>query len=277
MGSALDDPLFRLETGAGLTRALLYHDVVPEGAYDTSGFVSPDANIYKFPVSEFERHLDAIAARHPETAVRVESALIQPDCLILTFDDGGASALPTADILERRGHAGHFFITTGYIGTPGFLARGQIAELARRGHVIGSHSCSHPALMARLPASEIEREWRQSIDTLSGIVGSEVTAASVPGGSYRRAVAAAAARAGIRMLFTSEPTSAIYRVDGCAVLGRYSIQRGTSSELAAALAAGDPLPRYRQAVYWNFKKVLKWAGGTAWIAFRRAVLAKRSS
>jgi len=43
-------------------------------------------------------------------------------------------------LLEARGFSGHFFVTANFIGTRGFVGRGDIRELARRGHVVGSHS-----------------------------------------------------------------------------------------------------------------------------------------
>jgi peptidoglycan/xylan/chitin deacetylase (PgdA/CDA1 family) len=248
-----------------MTRALLYHDVVPAGDYASSGFQSPDANIYKFTIAEFEQHLTRIRERAPQN-------------MLLTFDDGGVSAIrATADIIERFGHKGHFFITTDYIGTTGFMSVAEISELARRGHIIGSHSCSHPALMSRCQAQQLDHEWRDSVARLSDILGAQVATASVPGGSYSNAVGRSAAAAKITTLFTSEPTSSVGAIDTCTLIGRFSVQRGTTPEIAAALAAGDLMPALRQAAYWNFKKILKRAGGTAWIEFRKAVLAKRST
>lgn len=256
--------------------ALLYHDVVPEGGFAASGFVSPDANIYKFTTAEFALYLAAIQARNVKPAVSAFHALHERDAFLLTFDDGGVGAIQwTADMIEPFGHIGHFFITTDYIGMPGFMSRAEIAELARRGHVIGSHSCSHPMLMSRCSASQLDREWRESVAKLSDILGAPVTVASVPGGSYSRAVGSAAANAGIRTLFTSEPTSKISRVGECALIGRYSVQHGTSTETAAALAAGDLLRRLQLSAYWNFKKGIKRIGGNAWLEFRKAVLARR--
>jgi hypothetical protein len=51
-------------------------------------------------------------------------------------------------------------------------------------------------------------------------------------------VAAAAARAGIRELFTSEPVTAIAKVDECLVLGRFAIQRGLPEHWLRSLVAG---------------------------------------
>src|SRR5204863_366926 len=60
--------------------------------------------------------------------------------VVLTFDDGGRSALAIGDTLAARGWRGHFFIVTGLIGSRAFLAPQQIRYLRGCGHVIGSHS-----------------------------------------------------------------------------------------------------------------------------------------
>lgn len=261
-----------------MIRTLLYHDVVRQGCLEASGFVSPDANIYKFTTVEFATYLAAIKARGVKQAVSVLDALQVMDAFLLTFDDGGVSAIQwTADIIESFGHVGHFFITTDFIGASGFMSPSEIAQLSRRGHVIGSHSCSHPALMSSCSKAQLDHEWRDSVAKLSDILGAAVTVASVPGGSYSHTVGKSAADAGIGVLFTSEPTSSISRLGGCTLVGRYSVQRGTSAETASALAAGDLWPRVQLSAYWNFKKILKLIGGKSWLAFRRAVLARRST
>ena len=40
--------------------ALMYHDVVPAGAEDTSGFPGRDAALYKVTPELFDTHLEAI-------------------------------------------------------------------------------------------------------------------------------------------------------------------------------------------------------------------------
>ena len=82
-------------------------------------------------------------------------------------------------------------------------------------------------------------EWRNSRRTLSDILGEDVTVASVPGGYYSNTVALAASAAGIRVLFTSEPTTRCYFVDDCLVIGRYCLRTGTPPATAARLACGD--------------------------------------
>jgi peptidoglycan/xylan/chitin deacetylase (PgdA/CDA1 family) len=257
--------------------ALMYHDVVEPGRYESSGFPAPDAQIYKLEREEFGRHLEAIGkvlGGRPVEAIERARTWAAERPLFLTFDDGGASACTIAGMLEERGWPGHFFVTTDRIGQPGFLSDAQIAALRRRGHVIGTHSCSHPRL-SRLEWPELLREWKSSIQRLAEITGDAVRTGSVPGGYYSRAVAAAAAAAGLEVLFTSQPTARVRRVDGCLVLGRYGIQRGMSAQRAADFAAGRLGPRWRQALYWQVKAAAKAAGGPAYDRFRQIVLSRR--
>lgn len=241
----------------------MYHDVVPDGCFEVSGFQTPGADIYKLDVTEFRGHLQIIGAN------------AAPESVLITLDDGGSGALQAAAILEESGYAGHFFVTTDRIGSPGFLTEDQIRALRRRGHFLGSHSCSHPPRMSRITPAEMDREWRDSIRALESILDEPVKTASVPGGFYSREVAASAARAGIETLFTSEPVTSVRSVDGCAVLGRFTVRRGVSGRWLAALVSGRLHPRLQQYLAWNGKKLLKTLGGEVWLAARARILPGR--
>jgi peptidoglycan/xylan/chitin deacetylase (PgdA/CDA1 family) len=260
--------------------SLLYHDVVEPGQFASSGFPQGDANIYKLERSQFELHLQKIAQtpKHANVALLDRaSANIGSDALLFTFDDGGASALLSATLLEQQGWRGHFFVTTDYIGKPGFLGEAQIRELHQRGHVIGSHSCSHPPRMSHCPPAQLSREWKESARVLSDILGRDLLVASVPGGYYSRRVAEAAASSGIEVLFNSEPGTDITHVNGCMVLGRYSIQQGVSADTVARIASGERLPRLRQYLLWNSKKIAKRLGGNYYISLRKSLLRNAGS
>jgi peptidoglycan/xylan/chitin deacetylase (PgdA/CDA1 family) len=260
--------------------SLLYHDVVEPGRFEASGFRGPDADVYKLTTGEFRRHLSALAKALRSAPRRVwelgadrESGLP----VLLTFDDGGASAfLVVAPLLAELGWRAHFFVTTDYIGQPGFLSAEEIRALSRLGHVLGSHSASHPPAMSRCTAQQLAQEWTRSTETLGAILGQPVAAASVPAGFYSRAVAEAAARAGIRFLFTSEPVVRAWTVGGCLALGRFGLQQGVTPERAAALVSGRMAPRLGSYAFWNAKKLVKAAGGEHWLRLRLWLLARRS-
>lgn len=250
---------------------LEYHDVVAGEDYDTSGFPGAAAASYKLTERSFDAHLGALAAARArvacvDTVSSTESGAIP---VFLTFDDGGSSALGgTSRLLARYGWTGYFLVTTSRIGTPGFLDAAQIRAVHDAGHVIGSHSCTHPMRFSALDRGAMFREWKESRDALEQILGVPVTVASVPGGYFRRIAAETAAEAGIRTLFTSEPVAHSRTVGGCQVIGRCSIRRATTPQEAAALATGTMGPRARQWVVWNSKKAVKAVGGRAYLSVR---------
>jgi hypothetical protein len=104
-----------------------------------------------------------------------------------------------------------------------------------------------------------------------------VTVASVPGGYYAKAVASAAAEAGIRVLFTSEPTTSERIVDGCRVVGRYSVRRHTPAGAVGAIAAGDRRYRWQQSMAWATTKAAKKMMGKWYLPLRTVLLAPRTS
>ena len=257
--------------------ALMYHDIVTAGDEDTSGFPGRDAALYKVTPETFAAHLNALAALAdppyiPGIPPTGPICPTRPTCPRDHLRRWGMSALTAAEHLERHSRIGHFFVTTNYIGTRGFLAEGEIRELARRGHVIGSHSCSHPLRMGHCSWPQLLDEWSRSCAILSGIVDDDVRVASVPGGDFAPQVAEAAARAGIMQLFTSEPTGEARYAFGLTIIGRFAIQRGTTADTAAALASGQWLPCARQAALWNAKKMSKRIGGERYLQIRKLLL-----
>ncbi len=240
------------------TRALMYHDVVAGEDWESSGFPGPWSQYYKFNEAEFDQHLRAISGAWRGAAPAGGEP--RDGALQITFDDGGVGARPAAAALEALGWRGYFFITTGRIGTAGFLDAAGLRELAAAGHCIGSHSVTHPTRMATLSPAELREEWKRSTETLAEILGQPAPVASVPGGYYSTEVARAAAEAGIRWLYNSEPVETVDEVDGCRILGRYAIHRGHTAGDAAAYAAGQSWICWRTRFWWDSKKLIKRAG-----------------
>lgn len=252
--------------------SLGYHDVADEARVARSS-ARPGIVLYTLNREDFRSHLCSIQQQDTSIGtIRRYRQWEREVPVFLTFDDGAVDAYAyVADELEKHNWRGHFFITTNWIGQPDFLSCRQIRELHDRGHVVGSHSCSHPARMSHLETAELVREWAHSCSILSQVLEERVRVASVPDGYYSPKVGQAAAAVGIEVLFTSEPTVNTSVLDGCLILGRYCIRRHTSPAVAGAIAAGRVWPRLQQTVLWGAKKPIKALAGESYFTIRRYI------
>jgi peptidoglycan/xylan/chitin deacetylase (PgdA/CDA1 family) len=254
--------------------SLCYHDVTD----GSNGALQGYRALYKLDREDFRKHMQSIQDREQKVAVRSIDRFQEWKGEVpafLTFDDGELGSYTcVAPELEVHDWRGHFFITTDWIGRPGFMDRGQIRELHQRGHVIGSHSCTHPSRMSKLGRDELMKEWTESCAILSEILEEKVRVASVPDGYYSREVGKAAAAAGIEVLFTSEATATASVLDGCLILGRYFIQIHTSPAISGAIAAGRIWPRLRQTLLLELKRPVKALTGETYFAIRRYLISQ---
>ena len=232
-----------------------------------SGFQSPGADRYKLPVGQFDQHLANLASL---------SSPALP--FSLTFDDGGESFYTLiADRLDRLDWRAHCFVPTDFIDRPGFLTRRHIRELDARGHHIGAHSASHPARISACSADVLRREWTESVSVLQDILGRAVRLASVPGGYYSTAVAEAAAEAGIRTLFTSEPVTHYSVVGPCTIVGRFAIRHFNAPTLSARLVRTAPWTRWAMWTDWNLKALCKPVLGPAYRCVADWLMAQKTT
>lgn len=245
--------------------ALCYHDVTPAGV-EPGGFPGTAAATYKLALSRFEEHLKAVACSRKHT----------PFEIVWTFDDGGSGSLYTADALEQAGYRGSFFITSGLIGKPGFITAAQIADLHTRGHIIGSHGATHRGRMNRMAENLVHREWSESVQTLSEIIQAPVETASVPSGFYGPLVAKTAREAGIRCIFTQQPTTRPAQAFGCEILGRFTMRSWTPLARVASLARGGMWPRFEDAALWRARQIAKTLGGSVYSDLRKTFFERRS-
>jgi peptidoglycan/xylan/chitin deacetylase (PgdA/CDA1 family) len=194
--------------------------------------------------------------------------------VLLTFDDGGRSALSeTAPMLERRGWRGHFFVTTDRIGASGFLERDDIISLHEAGHVVGSHACTHRPLPP-LDDADLRREWSESKAILEDLLGAPVTVASVPTGRYSRRVGLAAAEAGYEHLFTIEPWLEPRPLGSLLQHGRFSVYARTSERRITALCSLSRPTLLWMSGGWYARKAAKAVLGPVYDPLRRRVLAR---
>jgi peptidoglycan/xylan/chitin deacetylase (PgdA/CDA1 family) len=244
--------------------SLLFHDVYRRSPSE-SGFQGTVADRYKVPVAEFDAALaalDDVCAAQDEA---VHCPAIPPASgVLVTVDDGGSSYYDlTADRLEARGRRGCCFVSTAMIGRPGFLNASQIRDLDRRGHLIGSHSVSHPTRFSACSREQMINEWVASRRTLEDLLGHPIDVASLPGGYLSTAVEQSADAARLRVLFTSEPTARIRRRGACQLVGRYTVRRGRP-EFLRQIVSPVPIARWREWLVWNGKKVIKPVLGPAY-------------
>jgi peptidoglycan/xylan/chitin deacetylase (PgdA/CDA1 family) len=255
---------------------LMYHDLIgPDGS--RGGFDGAGAAVYAVTAAEFGRQMDRIDERLGTPPLRAGPGSLDGSggAWMVTFDDGGASATIAGDELARRGWVGHFFVVTARVGEPGFLGWEEIRELAAQGHVIGSHSHTHPARIAECSPEQLRDEWEASTATLRAELDLPVWTASVPGGYYSDEVGRAAAAAGVTTLFTSEPTRAVGRLDGCALVGRFAVREATPTAAVVAAAAGASRQWLGQRLGWSSRRLAKRLAGRRYEQLRAYLLRRR--
>jgi peptidoglycan/xylan/chitin deacetylase (PgdA/CDA1 family) len=207
-------------------------------------------------LSKFGEHLDKIATSPVVPSLITDLDFASPGrYLLLTFDDGGKSALYVSDELCKRGWKAHFFIITGLIGNRTFLDMNGIKYLKSCGHVIGSHSHTHPDIFTDQPLEKMIEEWNVSCDILSQSLGSSCVSASVPGGDVSAAVLRSADLAGIRYLFTSDPALTPQKEGSCWVVGRACLKAGASVKVVEALIQFQGWKR--ELMLWRAKVLIK--------------------
>ena len=256
----------------------MYHDTFANGDMSSSGRCGFGPDLYKVDVARFRTQMRELHERYGERTANVFTSAGKKCPLFVTFDDGGVSAYTqAAAILEEFGISGHFFVTTQCIGRTGFVTEQQIRELDERGHVIGSHSDSHPDIITELSDEQVLNEGKVSTDRLQEILGKPIEVASIPGGEYSKQVVRAASEAGIRFLFTSEPVTRTWTIDDCLAIGRFTILQHTADDAVVSLASDSPTRcQQRQAGSWYAKKVVKKICGPFYLIIREKLLSSRS-
>lgn len=230
---------------------LMYHDVYKTDPAE-SGFRRERDYPYKVSLDVFERQVAAISDYCKEHNLAKES-------VVFTFDDGGCSFYHIiADVLEKYGYVGHFYVTTQYIETVGFMKPNEIKELQERGHIVGSHAHTHEHLY-KLSPEQVKEEWNQSVGILSKILGHQVTEASIPNGDTSDVVLKYCYECGLKDIYTSRPTTKKVSYRDMNLYGRYVVLCDTSDEYLLSIISSS-LTRQKLALKWGIiycvKKIL---------------------
>ena len=187
--------------------ALTFHDVLQDGREPSA----KGDKFYRITAGELERLLSQLRKLGYQSvgsrqfrAWQQGSGTLPERTVVLTFDDGHASHFEVvASLLKRYRFSGTFFVTTGYVGKPGYMTWEQLRKLAFLGMEVGSHGATHRPL-THLSRDEVRQELIASREALSKALGVPVQALAAPGGFWNKAVADAAQEAGYEAVWVSD-------------------------------------------------------------------------
>jgi len=201
-------------------RVLLYHRV---NAYPFAdlGPVSRELTVRPDDFAWQLRHLKARGLR-PVSAERFAAMALgaappEPGAVLITFDDGYEdNLLFAAPLLDAEGAPAVVFAAADFLGRSTgavwphgdaapygrFLRASQLADLARHGVAVGSHTLSHP-LLTRLADADLAAELAGSRAALETAVGAPVRLFAYPEGDVDDRVEAATRAAGYALAFTT--------------------------------------------------------------------------
>ncbi|HWZ81662.1 MAG TPA: polysaccharide deacetylase family protein [Terriglobales bacterium] len=218
---------------------LMYHELELPGrklVQSEPGYVR-----YILPVDTFRGQMHWLKSSGFR-GLRVSEAALYPagPGVCITFDDGCETDLiAAAPILHEFGLHATFYLTGGFLGTPGYLNHDQVRELDSLGFEVGCHSMTHPYL-SDLSDAELGREIVDSKLMIEQIVGHPIAHFSCPGGRYDQRTLETARRAGFRTVANSRfhansPESNPYE------LGRVAMLRNSPLEDFSATCQGRGL------------------------------------
>ena len=250
---------------------LMFHDVLPATAAAGGG---PER--FATPLSSFELVLDVIReGGYAGCSLEVARRSAGPRVAI-TFDDGGHSQFEHAvPALRKRGMTATFFVTTDWVGRPGFVTWDELRQMAAWGMSIQSHTRSHPFL-SELDEAALRAELTGSKAALDRELGQSTTELSLPGGDAPgRRLRRAFREAGYEVVAGSR--WGVNRGRGQAAADRFvrrcTVRGDVTREAAARVIAGDPwlaLRRHpREAVLASVRRAL---GPTRYARWRRGLL-----
>lgn len=143
-------------------------------------------------LDSFARLVARLATTHEivsygEGVRRVDAGGASAAAIAFSFDDGFASNVAAAEILEQQGATACFFVPVGFVGCPDVAAaraffgmRDGVDEaamtwrdlegLVERGHEVGNHTVTHRVLSS-LPDDEVSEEIGRAREVLSSRLG----------------------------------------------------------------------------------------------------------
>ncbi len=112
----------------------------------------------------------------------------KPINIEVSMDDGGVLDMKVADILDKYGMKGTFYIVIDWVGKDGFLTWDQVKELDKRGFEIGSHTLTHPQDLKELYTEGLFYEVQNSKDMIETVLGHNISKFCYPRGRQNQRV-----------------------------------------------------------------------------------------
>jgi peptidoglycan/xylan/chitin deacetylase (PgdA/CDA1 family) len=218
---------------------LMYHELELPGrklVQSELGYVR-----YILPIETFREQMQWLK-NSGVRGLSVTEALLYPSgpSVCITFDDGCETDLiAAAPALLDFGHRATFYLTAGFIDTPGYLSADQVRQLDSLGCEIGCHSMTHPYL-SDLSDAELGHEIVDAKVQIEQILGHAIEHFSCPGGRYDARTLETARRAGFRTVANSRfhaNSTSTNRYE----LGRVAMLRNLPLEEFAATCQGRGL------------------------------------
>jgi peptidoglycan/xylan/chitin deacetylase (PgdA/CDA1 family) len=212
----------------------MYHHVSPTvlaGPYARALTVTPD---------EFRGQLTWLRA-HTCRVVSVDALRLDaerhalaPCEAALTFDDGYDDAAKYAvPLLQHFGDVGTFYITTGYVDSPGHVTVAQLQLMRSSGMEIGAHTVHHVDLTS-VSLTQATLEINDSAKSLQRWLKEPVTSFAYPAGQFNAKVVATVRRAVFDNAVTTLPGE-VQHSSSRYELPRYRIERDTGLQLMQAV------------------------------------------
>lgn len=212
---------------------LMYHHV------SSTVDAGPYARALTLQPTEFARQLSWLRMHGCETVtvdtiVRDAQAGALRGCEVaITLDDGYADGATDAQpLLRDAGDTATFYVSSGFVGTPGHLASTQLRALVDDGMQIGAHTVHHVDLTTR-SQSDVRKEISDSRSSLMRWSGTAVDSFAYPAGQYDARVERLVRDAGFRTAATTQPglLSTPGGVADTYALPRYRIERDSGTAL----------------------------------------------
>ncbi len=204
ISSSTDTKLVRAVTAAQELKGhiitvpiLMYHYVESPSATTTLKGLYLEPKI-------FESQLEALKENNYQTLFVSDVAAslragenVDAKSVVLSFDDGYEDFYTKAfPLLKKYNYKATLYVIINALGTPGYLTRDQVRELASSGLVeIGSHTFNHPDLRSK-KTKDAKFEIEESKKTLEQISGIPVETFAYPFGFFKESFFALETEAG---------------------------------------------------------------------------------